>query len=317
MFKGIWRSSPSKAAVMTDELPPLSDLDHEYLFMQLLEGVAHGWQQPRVIKFFQRVKQRAPKSRWVAWLGVFGDQLVRANNPNEELARRMITLSELDCGEVTDLAGEFGHQLLGRIYGGYAEETLPDLDSDMLSELDLTRLNLDIDEDDEEPTIMPPSQAETAMFPEQREERRSMMPPPPAPPRVIPPPHDFSAVTIPSTDIRIARESAAFKDSNVDFTFNPQAAPHTQIDIPQFGVVPSELRIAKDPGLLPVETYSAKPPTPEEEKVISIEEFGEMLRQDDDFVQEIAQQLGLNTRDPQVVLNEVISRMQQQIQDGN
>ncbi len=317
MFKGIWRSSPGKTAVMADELPLLSDPDHEYLFMQLLEGVAHGWQQPRVIKFFQRVKQRAPKSQWVAWLNIFGNQLMQAANPNEELARRMITLSELDCGEVTNLAGEFGHQILGRIYGGYAEETLPDLDSDMLSELDLTRL--DAEEEEEDLTVAPPPLplAETMMHSDYREERRSMMPPPPAPPKIIPPPLDFSAVTIPSTDIRISRESPTFKDSNVDFNFDANSLPSTQIDIQPFGVVPSELRIAKEPGLLPVETYLEKPPVPEEEKVISIEEFGEMLRQDNDLVKDIAKQMGLNTRDPQVVLNAVITQMQQQIQDGN
>jgi hypothetical protein len=315
MFKGIWRSSPGKAAVVADELPLLSNPDHEYLFMQLLEGVAHGWQQPRVIKFFQRVKQRAPKSQWVAWLNIFGNQLVQAANPNEELARRMIMLSELDCGEVTNLAGEFGHQLLGRIYGGYEEETLPDLDSDMLSELDITRFDEEDEEEDRTIAPLPITLAETTLRSDYREERRSMMPPPPAPPKVIPPPLDFSAVTMPSTDIRISRES--FKDSNVDFNFDANSPPPTQIDIQPFGVVPSELRIAKEPGLLPVETYLEKPPAPEEEKVISIEEFGEMLRQDDDLVKDIAQQMGLNTRDPQVVLNAVITQMQQQIQDGN
>jgi hypothetical protein len=51
---------------------------------------------------------------------------VESPNPNEDLARRMIQLSELDCGEVTSLAGEYGHRALGKLYGSYTEEFLPD-----------------------------------------------------------------------------------------------------------------------------------------------------------------------------------------------
>ncbi len=314
MFKGIWRSSPSKAAVVTDDLPLLSDPDHEYLFMQLLEGVTHGWQQPRVIKFFQRVKQRAPKSQWIAWLNGFGFRLLNSADPNEELARKMIQLSELDCGEVTTLAGEFGHQLLERIYGGSDEESLPDLDSSSLLDLELTLL------EQADPTAtLPPmalSEIETAMGvrSDYREERRSMNPPPPAPPRVVLP--DFDPVTLPNTDILAAKGSTAFTDSNVEFNFDASSIPTTHLDIPMFGVVPSELRIAKEPGLLPIETYSDQPPMLEE-KVISIDEFAVMLQSDPALVREIAQQLGINTNDPQMVLDAVITQMQQQIQDGN
>jgi hypothetical protein len=314
MFKGIWRSSPSKASAVTDDLPLLSDPDHEYLFMQLLEGVTHGWQQPRVIKFFQRVKQRAPKSQWVTWLNGFGYRLLNSNDPNEELARKMILLGELDCGEVTTLAGEFGHQILGKIYGGVDEESLPDLDSSGLLDLEMTLL----DQDDFIPALPPPafSEVDTAigMRSDYREERRMNPPPPPAPPRVVLP--DFDPVTLPNTDILAAKGSTAFSDSNVDFNFDASSIPNTHLDIPMFGVVPSELRIAKDPGLLPIEPYLDQPEALEE-KVISIEEFATMLQNDPSLVREVAQQLGINTTNPQVVLDAVITQMQQQIQDGN
>ncbi len=314
MFKGIWRSSPSKASVITDDLPLLSDPDHEYLFMQLLEGVTHGWQQPRVIKFFQRVKQRAPKSQWVTWLNGFGYRLLNSNDPNEELARKMIQLGELDCGEVTTLAGEFGHQILGKIYGIDDEESLPNLDSTSLLDLELTLL----DQEDFAPAPPPMafSEVETAvgMRSDHREERRMNPPPPPAPPRVVLP--DFDPVTLPNTDILAARSPSAFSDSNVDFNFDANSIPTTHLDIPMFGVVPSELRIAKDPGLLPIEPYSDQPEALEEQ-VISIEEFATMLQKDPALVREVAQQLGISTNDPQVVLDAVITQMQEQIQNGN
>jgi hypothetical protein len=35
--------------------PPLTDTDYEFLFTQLLERVAHGWQQARVLRFFEKL----------------------------------------------------------------------------------------------------------------------------------------------------------------------------------------------------------------------------------------------------------------------
>jgi hypothetical protein len=95
-------------------LPPLDDIDREYLFMQLLEGVAHGWQQPRVIEFFNKIRHRIRKSDWLEWLDRFGNNLLNSPAPNYELARRMVQLGQLDCGEVGDLAAEYASRLLDR-----------------------------------------------------------------------------------------------------------------------------------------------------------------------------------------------------------
>jgi hypothetical protein len=135
MFKKIWqsfvrwfrklfgtskhRSSLQGSGAATDlpsaaGLPPLDDTDREYLFMQLLEGVAHGWQQPRAIGFFNKIRQRVRKSEWLEWLDKFGQNLLAATVPNYELAGRMVQLGQLDCGEIGDLAGDYGAQLLNR-----------------------------------------------------------------------------------------------------------------------------------------------------------------------------------------------------------
>jgi hypothetical protein len=145
MYKGIrkwWQSlvggTPTKALAAATDLPPLADPDFEYLFMQLLEGVSHGWQQPRAIEFFRKIRQRAPKSQWLAWLNGYGDRVLNEPAPNEEIARRMIQLSELDCGEVTALAGDYGHQILGKIYGTANDEYLTEISADELEELGFT-----------------------------------------------------------------------------------------------------------------------------------------------------------------------------------
>lgn len=93
---------------------PLEPADYEYLFMQLLEGVAHGWQQPRVMKFFDALKDRITVQQWVGWLRGFGERLLASPVPNNQLAARMVHLGELGCGEIGDVAQEIGMQLLMR-----------------------------------------------------------------------------------------------------------------------------------------------------------------------------------------------------------
>jgi hypothetical protein len=346
MFKEMWRSivrwwrsllsgSPSRSAVVAHDLPLLSDPDYEYLFMQLLEGVAHGWQQPRVLKFFYKVKQRAPKSQWVAWLQGFGYRLVNSTAPNEELARKMIQLSELDCGEVTTLAGEFGHQLLGRIYGevDLTEEYLPELAANGL--LDLEFADLDIEDTAESPAVVEiPLPPLDDVFFERSGELQSPPPPPMAKPFQEEPDHDRFFVELET----LSPEPLAVSDSKIDL--DATYAQVDALDIPRFGEVPPELRIAtksafaaifSPPVVLTPEPEVIAPPALEEyqvenseieepeieEQVLSLDEFAVMLQNDPDLVQEIAQQLGIEATDPQVVLDAVITQMQQQIQDGN
>ena len=121
------------------QLPLLDDTDREYLFMQLLEGVAHGWQQPRAVSFFNKLRQRVRKSDWLEWLDRFGNNLLDMPVPNYELAGRMVQLSQLDCGEIGDLAGEYGERLLDR----QAEAAMPIMEfSTELDDIDLNENGL-------------------------------------------------------------------------------------------------------------------------------------------------------------------------------
>lgn len=158
MLKNIWQSfvrwfrklfggGTSKAInrVPAAELPPLDDTDREYLFMQLLEGVAHGWQQPRAIGFFNKIRQRVRKSEWLEWLDRFGQNLLAAPVANYELAGRMVQLGQLDCGEIGDLAGDYGARLLDRQAEEYPLDLLPIMEfSDLATDpIDADALNFD------------------------------------------------------------------------------------------------------------------------------------------------------------------------------
>jgi hypothetical protein len=206
----------------TAELPPLDDTDREYLFMQLLEGVAHGWQQPRAIGFFNKVRQRVRKSEWLEWLDRFGDNLIQAPVPNYELAGRMVQLGELDCGEIGDLAGAYGVKLLNRQAAEFSGNLLP---------------------------IM-----------------------------------EFEAMDLGSE---------------------------------QFPEIPVELLIDRDPMASPPSqsfgSQSDEEGAPAETREITLEEFSAMLQKDPDLVAELAEQFGVETKDPQEIIEIVIAQMQQQV----
>ncbi len=209
--------------IVATELPPLDDTDREYLFMQLLEGVAHGWQQPRAISFFNKVRQRVRKSEWLEWLDKFGNNLIQAPVPNYELAGRMVQLGELDCGEIGDLAGEYGVKLLNRQAAEFSGNLLPIMEFEAM-------------------------EAGSEQFPE----------------------------------------------------------------------IPVELLIDHDPMVSPPSqsfaTQSDTENPTSETREITLEEFSAMLHKDPELVAELAEQFGVETDDPQEIVNIVIAQMQQQVQ---
>jgi hypothetical protein len=224
------------------QLPLLDDTDREYLFMQLLEGVAHGWQQPRAVSFFNKLRQRVRKSDWLEWLDRFGNNLLDMPVPNYELAGRMVQLSQLDCGEIGDLAGEYGERLLDR----QAEAAMPIMEfSTELDDIDLNENGL------------------------------------------------FNPI-----DHRLATDSRS----------------------QEFSEIPPELSIEPDPvGSAPPQSFQpqAAPDSATETREITLEEFSAMLHQDPNLVSELAEQFGIETTDPQVIISAVIAQMQQEIQPVN
>ncbi len=346
MFKGIWRpvskwwqslvgTTPQKALAASADLPPLTDPDYEYLFMQLLEGVSHGWQQPRAIEFFRKIKQRAPKSQWVIWINTFGDRAVNSPTPNEELARRMIQLSDLDCSEVTSLAGDYGHQILGKIYGNVSDEDyLTEMMAQEMAAQELSDQNFvadssleDIFEQDSVSDDLTGFGFSGGFNPEEQKDVAAHNPPLELPLDL--PQHeeifakDFEAATAKSLEDDLVLPEPMYKSRQ------PLAnLVDTEDDFPTFGEVPADLRLDSTPKkaapppppsgfLQPIDLEEAmiehplQPPVEQQE--ISIEEFAAMLQSDPDLVRDISQQLGIETTDPQVVVDTVMAQMQEQI----
>lgn len=99
--------------------PQLADSDYEYLFRQLLEGIAHGWQQDRIIKWFEGMKGRTPLDEWASWLRRFGERVLASPALNNELAGRLVQLGEKtmpvkSLQEIGEVAYSIGTQLLDR-----------------------------------------------------------------------------------------------------------------------------------------------------------------------------------------------------------
>lgn len=137
LFGGKQDTHPTMANV--PPLKPLDDTDLEYLFRQLLEGVAHGWQQPRILKFFEALNGRTTKTEWVAWIERFGAGVLASRSSNYELALRMVRLGEIigsmpSMREIGEAAYQIGSQILTKEHTGLVwEYDGPDADSTVLA----------------------------------------------------------------------------------------------------------------------------------------------------------------------------------------
>ena len=124
------RSVRSGQDTLKEDTPaprPLDDSDYEYLFRQLLEGVAHSWQQERVVRWFEGLKERISYAQWVGWLRRFGERVLASSAPNSELAMRLVLLGEQtqsipSLQEIGAVTYEIGTQLLSRETSGVVWE---------------------------------------------------------------------------------------------------------------------------------------------------------------------------------------------------
>ena len=112
---------------------PLSDAGYENFFMQLMDGIGEGWQQAQVL---EHLGNRIHDQFFISWLKRFGrDRLLKSPAPNHELATRMVKLSEIGCGEIGEIAGEIGTQLLARESQALSEEEYESLFRQLLAKV--------------------------------------------------------------------------------------------------------------------------------------------------------------------------------------
>ncbi|MGI0482366.1 tetratricopeptide repeat protein [Geminocystis sp. CENA526] len=123
----------------------VKDNDLEFLFHQLLQGVANGWQENRIEQFFEKLSPKITVETWLAWLQRYRNQLMASPAPHYHFAARMIILGEVTASlpflrPIGDLAYEIGTELLNRRQNNPMVESLrsrlnPDNETDRENEL--------------------------------------------------------------------------------------------------------------------------------------------------------------------------------------
>jgi hypothetical protein len=118
MFKGLFGKKQSSQNIGVDEYtesaPPLTDSDMEFLFGELLEGVNQSRGQSWAQKWLKNLEYRITNDEWTTWLNRYGDKVLSSNNPNNDLAAKLIQLGELGIGDIGDAASDIGMQILTR-----------------------------------------------------------------------------------------------------------------------------------------------------------------------------------------------------------
>ncbi|MFS8118207.1 MAG: hypothetical protein ACMG55_06900 [Microcoleus sp.] len=102
--------------------PTLTDAEYESKFMEILEGVNAGWSRGDVAGFL--IAKRLRDAELAAWLRRFGTGLFEgehdetaaadAVNSLQELARRLELLGRIGSGELSQVAGNIGREILTR-----------------------------------------------------------------------------------------------------------------------------------------------------------------------------------------------------------
>ncbi|MBD2483077.1 tetratricopeptide repeat protein [Planktothrix sp. FACHB-1365] len=90
--------------------PNRSDTEYEGLFLQLLEVVHQGASRGEVKAWL--MGNQLKQGEFVAWLERFGQRIADNPTPQEELARRMVLLGNLEIGELGIVAGRIGREIL-------------------------------------------------------------------------------------------------------------------------------------------------------------------------------------------------------------
>lgn len=105
----------------------LSDTDFEFVFSQLLEGVAHGWHEGRIVKFFDQLGERGQSRYWVPWLERFGEKVLASPTPNLPLADRLLRLGSMaQAFSQTAPLGEVAYGIGRQLYARASEATVWD-----------------------------------------------------------------------------------------------------------------------------------------------------------------------------------------------
>ncbi|AFZ12269.1 hypothetical protein Cri9333_1374 [Crinalium epipsammum PCC 9333] len=359
MLQGIWKSlvngfqglfgvgntQKSTALLLPSQpLPPLEDADYEYLLMQLIEGVAHGWQQQRILKFFDALEYRTTQEEWLAWLRRFGDRLLTSSVPNNDLAARMVQLGEIGCGEIGVMAYDIGMQLLTR--QNPTDQTW-DLDSPQVVYVDAEEMTLEQsfdDWNDSNPDLIyseieesqqPPAKIDSPPVIYVDGENTTEVNP------NLDPWNDSSVELVSSetpqsqqTSVQIDSPQVIYVDAEKITDVNPnvdpwndtspdlvspqteESQPPAKLDSPQVIYVDAEKTTDVNPNIDPWNDYNPDllSQQTEESQEFSIDELLFMLEQNPALAKEMSEQLQINNTNPEAILEAFIQQLDKDIQ---
>jgi len=102
--------------------PTLTDAEYESKFMEILEGVNAGWSRGDVAGFL--IAKGLKDGELAGWLRRFGTGLFEGEHDDtaaadavaslQELARRLVLLGRIGSGELSQVAGNIGREILTR-----------------------------------------------------------------------------------------------------------------------------------------------------------------------------------------------------------
>lgn len=139
MFKRLWQwiknlvrrlfGTPTPEPPAEPQISPMSDAGYEQLLMEVLDGVASGWTRDRLLA---EIGHRTEDRFFHSWLHRFGKRLLSSSIPHRELSQRLVHLAELNCGRLSEIAGEYGRQLQNRPLPPLSEEEYEPLLAELL-----------------------------------------------------------------------------------------------------------------------------------------------------------------------------------------
>jgi len=115
LWRQIQRRFRKQPAPQPPKPTPRSFGEYEQKFMALLDGVAQGWSRGEIKGFL--IGSKINDAEWENWLQEFGERLLVSPETHLELGGRMVRLGEMNCGRISEVAGNIGRQLLPPVKG--------------------------------------------------------------------------------------------------------------------------------------------------------------------------------------------------------
>ncbi|MBL1208682.1 tetratricopeptide repeat protein [Geminocystis sp. GBBB08] len=133
----------------------VKDTDLEFLFHQLLEGIAKGWQENRIEQFFEKAKPKITIEVWLNWLQRYRHKLISSSHSHNQIASKMIILGQRTASlpfvrSIGDLAYAIGNELLSRENNNSLVESLRSQTTDISSDINPDSSNNNPDQEPQE-----------------------------------------------------------------------------------------------------------------------------------------------------------------------